>query len=154
MNPELNIADAFVAAWLPGSEGGGIADVLIAGKDGKPRFVFTGKLPTAWPATARADGPVLYPFGYGLGLADGRAWTPLSEEPGVEGIESGNIWFARGVPAASWSLRVLDGAGDTTRITSIPAKALGGRVTITAIDHIVQEGARNSGRSWSVFKSP
>src|SRR5690606_1838279 len=34
VNPELNASDAFVAAWLPGSEGGGIADVLIAKPDG------------------------------------------------------------------------------------------------------------------------
>ncbi|MEG3181193.1 glycoside hydrolase family 3 protein [Sphingomonas sp. LT1P40] len=142
MNPELNVADAFVAAWLPGSEGGGIADVLIAGKDGKPRFDFTGKLPTAWPATARAGGPVLFPFGYGMGLADRKAWTALSEDPGVDASDSGNIWFAKGVPAASWSLRVLDGTSDSTRITTVPAKALSGRVTVTATNHIVQEGAR------------
>src|SRR5690606_24864335 len=29
VNPELNASDAFVAAWLPGSEGAGVADVLI-----------------------------------------------------------------------------------------------------------------------------
>ena len=29
VNPYLNAADAFVAAWLPGSEGGGVADVLF-----------------------------------------------------------------------------------------------------------------------------
>ena len=28
-----------VAAWLPGSEGGGVADMLVAGKGGKPRVV-------------------------------------------------------------------------------------------------------------------
>ena len=30
INPEINASDAFVAAWLPGTEGGGVADVLIA----------------------------------------------------------------------------------------------------------------------------
>ena len=142
MNPELNAADAFVAAWLPGSEGAGVADVLIAGNDGKPRFDFTGKLPAAWPATASADGPMLFPFGYGLALADDKRWTALAEDPGVEASDGGTNWFARGVPAASWSLRVMDGTGDTTRISSVPAKALGGRVTVTATDHGVQEGAR------------
>lgn len=142
MNPELNSADAFVAAWLPGSEGAGVADLLVAGKDGKPRFDFTGELPAAWPATARADGPQLFPFGYGLRLGSGGRWTALSEDPGVADNDSGTNWFARGVPAASWSLRVMDGAGDTTRISSVPAKALGGRVTVTATDHGVQEGAR------------
>ena len=31
VNAELNAADSFVAAWLPGPEGGGIADVLLQG---------------------------------------------------------------------------------------------------------------------------
>ena len=41
----LDLADAWVAAWLPGSEGQGIADVLFGD------YPFTGKLPVAWPAT-------------------------------------------------------------------------------------------------------
>ena len=34
VNPEINASDAFVAAWLPGSEGEGIADVLFRAADG------------------------------------------------------------------------------------------------------------------------
>ncbi len=142
MNPELNIADAFVTAWLPGSEGGGIADVLIAGADGKPRYDFTGKLPMAWPATARADGPALYPFGFGLTMMSGLSWAPLSEDPGVTASDNGNVYFAKGVPASSWSLSIFDTVGGSTRITSVPTRALDGRATITSTDHIVQEGAR------------
>ena len=41
MNRELNAADAFVAAWLPGSEGAGVADVLLRGKDGKTPVSYT-----------------------------------------------------------------------------------------------------------------
>ncbi len=58
--------DALVAAWLPGSEGAGVADVLF-GKV-KP----TGKLPMTWPADGgqpanEGDGkPALFPFGFGL----------------------------------------------------------------------------------------
>lgn len=68
---ELEISDAFVAAWLPGSEGGsGIADVLFG--DYEP----TGKLSHTWPASYN-DVPVnlssYYPndaalFEYGFGL--------------------------------------------------------------------------------------
>jgi len=43
-NRELNLANAYVAAWLPGSEGGGIADVLFRKKDGSVNYDFTGKL--------------------------------------------------------------------------------------------------------------
>src|SRR5690606_4748591 len=42
LNREINAADAFVAAWLPGSEGAGVADVLLAGPDGKPQHDFSG----------------------------------------------------------------------------------------------------------------
>ena len=50
--------DAFIAAWLPGTEGGGIADVLFGSRD------FTGRTPYTWRKTI--DGEVLYPFGFGL----------------------------------------------------------------------------------------
>ena len=49
VNPEINAADAFVAAWLPGSEGEGIADVLFRGADGATPYDFTGRLSFSWP---------------------------------------------------------------------------------------------------------
>jgi beta-glucosidase len=64
----LSSADAFVAAWLPGSEGQGVADVLFG--DHKP----TGKLPLSWPrATSQIPvivGDARYDplFAYGFGL--------------------------------------------------------------------------------------
>ncbi|MBR0552531.1 exo 1,3/1,4-beta-D-glucan glucohydrolase [Sphingomonadaceae bacterium LXI357] len=143
MNPVLNTADAFVTAWLPGSEGEGVADVLVAGKDGKVRYDFTGRLPAAWPATAKAHGDVLFPYGYGLSLADHPAWQTLSEDPGVEAADSGNVWLDKGQPAPSWSLLVTapDGS-DETRVTATPATALDGRVKIATVNSDVQEGAR------------
>ena len=70
---QLPLAEAWVAAWLPGTEGGGIADVLFG------EYPFTGKLSYSWPrsneqlpininnsaANAGCDAP-LFPFGYGL----------------------------------------------------------------------------------------
>jgi beta-glucosidase len=63
-------ADALVAAWLPGTEGGGVTDVLFG--DAKP----TGKLSFTWPRAmdqiplghnkAPAGNP-LFPLGFGLG---------------------------------------------------------------------------------------
>ena len=51
VNPEINASNAFVAAWLPGSEGGGVADVLFRKADGSVNHEFTGKLPFSWPRT-------------------------------------------------------------------------------------------------------
>src|SRR5258706_6728245 len=44
VRPEVDASDAFVTAWLPGTEAGGIADVLIGGAAGQTRYDFTGRL--------------------------------------------------------------------------------------------------------------
>ncbi|MXW44390.1 MAG: glycoside hydrolase family 3 protein [Gammaproteobacteria bacterium] len=46
---EIEASGAFVVAWLPGSEGAGVADVLIAGAEGAARYDFSGRLPFSWP---------------------------------------------------------------------------------------------------------
>ena len=57
----LDTASAVVAAWLPGSEGQGVADVLFG--DYKP----TGKLSFTWPkAVGKGTADPLFAFGYGL----------------------------------------------------------------------------------------
>ena len=67
VQPEIDASDAFVAAWLPGTEGAGIADVLIGDAAGRPRYDFSGKLPFAWRNGAAADATSsFFPFGYGL----------------------------------------------------------------------------------------
>jgi beta-glucosidase len=68
---ELAAADAFVAAWLPGAEGGGVADVLFRSPEGRVAHDFRGRLPLAWPrapsaAAAAGSGGPLFPYGYGL----------------------------------------------------------------------------------------
>lgn len=49
VGPELAASDAFVLAWLPGSEGAGVADMLFRAADGTVAHSFTGRLPMAWP---------------------------------------------------------------------------------------------------------
>jgi beta-glucosidase len=145
VNPALNAADAFVVTWLPGSEGGGLADVLVGDAAGNPRFDFTGRLPAAWPKTANMDDGALYDFGYGLSYTSQLpAWAPLPEDSGVAAAGDGRLWFSGGVPASSWSLHIADPnqSGSQTRITTVPAEALGGRAQITAENFVVQEGAR------------
>ena len=68
VNEELERSDAFVAAWLPGSEGRGIAEVLFGD------YNFTGRLGFSWPRDASqvpirvgdADYDPLFPYGFGL----------------------------------------------------------------------------------------
>ena len=73
---EMEMSDAFVAAWLPGSEGDGIAEVLFG------EYNFSGKLPHSWPGSLEdyenKYGPnlwdsstsPLFPFGFGLQYAN------------------------------------------------------------------------------------
>lgn len=68
IEPELNSSDAFIAAWLPGSEGDGVADFLFATDGFKPK----GKSPYSWPVDIEdiplaPDAPnALFQYGYGL----------------------------------------------------------------------------------------
>jgi len=60
VNGHIDNWDAFIAAWLPGSEAGdGIADVLFGERD------FTGKTPYAW-RESEPEGEIIFEFGYGL----------------------------------------------------------------------------------------
>ena len=54
VNEEISLSDAFVAAFLPGSEGEGITDVLLADAKGKPQYDFVGKLSYSWPNRKRS----------------------------------------------------------------------------------------------------
>ncbi|MCY3679275.1 MAG: endoglucanase [Gemmatimonadetes bacterium] len=78
VNAELSESSAFVAAWLPGSEGAGVADVLFGDCE------FHGRLPVSWPADMPGDGDsrsngtrgtrarALFPLGYGLRMGSLR----------------------------------------------------------------------------------
>lgn len=70
---EIEDANAFVAAWLPGTEGDGVAEVLFGD------YGFTGRLSFSWPREM-SQIPInigdvsydpLFPYGYGLGLGLG-----------------------------------------------------------------------------------
>jgi beta-glucosidase len=85
ITPELDASNAFVVAWLPGSEGGGIADVLFGKNKGEVDFDFTGKLSFAWPrgntdGNAHGhgnDGSPLFPYGFGLAYCNPKCDAPL-----------------------------------------------------------------------------
>jgi len=114
VNPEINTSDAFVAAWLPGSEGGGIADVLIGDAAGKPRTDFHGKLSFSWPRTAgqftlnRGDKTYnpQFAYGYGLTYASKVRVGTLSEKPGFTiATENVSDYFVAGKTPAPFEFK-------------------------------------------------
>ena len=148
-NPEINASDAFVAAWLPGSEGGGVADVLIRKPDGSVRSDFHGRLSYAWPSKAgqgaRADRVKApqFAFGYGLTYADRRGVGRLSEDSGVGQGATGdpNVFFRTGRAQGAWIMRLTD-AGGGAEASGPKAASPGGAVAMSAVDAGGQETAR------------
>ncbi|MEP1422328.1 MAG: exo 1,3/1,4-beta-D-glucan glucohydrolase [Erythrobacter sp.] len=143
VNPEINASDAFVAAWLPGSEGGGVADLLF---QTKPSYDFTGKLSFSWPRSADQtvlhhgmDGyDPLFAYGYGLSLQDSNNLGELSEISGVEvsSSSSGDVFFTDGRVATPWSLYgIVD--RNQTRMNGLTWD--GGKLAFSGTDREAQE---------------
>ena len=143
-NPEINNSDAFIAAWLPGSEGGGISDLLFK-RD--PSYDFTGKLPFTWPNNIKAypgfeerEANALFKLGFGLSYADEVNLEELSEVSGLEGevIASTGTFFSKGAPDAPWSLW-LKTDGLDKQVGSYPTSA--GGLILSKTDNKAQEDA-------------
>jgi beta-glucosidase len=148
VNPEINASDAFVAAWLPGSEGGGIADVLVANAEGDARYEFTGKLSFSWPNAADQfavnvgdeDYAPLFAYGHRLTYSDDGTLAQLSEVSGLEGLPTKPkevlIEFGNAVDGRRLILR--DSAGSTW-VGGSRGKSAAGSVSILAADYNAQE---------------
>lgn len=142
--PEINMSDAFVAAWLPGTEGGGVSDLLFQ-RD--PSYDFTGRLSFSWPgkalvseAAAEQKATALFELGYGLSYENTETIAQLSEASGLENNElvSTGEFFAKGAPVAPWSLWLQ--SGDLSKqIASFPTSV--GGLIVSKIDHEAQEDA-------------
>ncbi len=149
VNPEINAADAFVAAWLPGSEGGGIADVLIGDAAGQPRADFQGALSFSWPR--RPDQPPQnvgdpgydpqFPLGYGLAY-DTPAVTPqLPEAPQLR-ADGDRVLFGEGRFVTPWGLVLRDDGGEARVADGARGSSPRSRVRVTPVDGVAQESAR------------
>ena len=149
VNPEINNSDAFVAIWLPGSEGAAIAPVLFTTADGKVQQDFRGKLSFSWPQSPnqhklnRADENYqpLFPYGYGLTYQDKADATAamLSEEiTDATANLSALVLFNRDVKAP-WQL-VLQSGKQTAAVSS--SQQTLGAIKIRSFDYQVQEDAR------------
>ncbi|WP_028006706.1 glycoside hydrolase family 3 protein [Solimonas flava] len=152
VNPEINASQAFVAAWLPGSEGAAIADLLFRDRQGRIAYDFRGRLPSSWPRSAaqtvlnRGDPGYdpLFAFGYGLRDADTVSVPMLSEASGVPAsalVNRGN-YYARGRSTPPWQLRARD-AGGTVDLQASQQSTPQGRLQVRSIDAGAQEDAKS-----------
>ncbi len=143
-SPEINASDAFVAAWLPGTEGGGVADVLIAGPGGRPRRDFTGRLSFAWPRDARSPiGRPLFPLGYGQSYARPSHVPTLAEAPGIDVAAALNLdhYFEKGLALAPWTMSLSD-EGGARPVNGGTVSSPSGKVNSRPVDLAAQEDSR------------
>ena len=156
VNDILNESDAFVVSWLPGSEGQGVADVLLADAQGDVQYDFVGKLPMPWPAldvnAVDRDLPVdafIFPIGYGLSVTEESAWSVLPEQLiGADNSLDQEIF--KGGPRGNWELFTGDPSDWAVEVIGSETQSSTGSVVIKSIDRVVQEDARRltfSGKS-------
>jgi len=146
VNAELNNSDAFVAAWLPGTEGAGVSDVLLRNVKGGISHDFTGNLSFSWPKKSnqheinRGDKESgLFNYGYGLDyksnvLVDNN----LSERPTRTATINEVVIFDR-APKMPWRSFLTSG-DKLTQVES--SQQTFASVSVKAIDRVVQEDAR------------
>ena len=149
VNAELNASDAFVAAWLPGSEGKAIADVLLSDASNNIQHDFTGKLSFSWPKTAtqtvnRFDEVYepLLPYGYGLSYQSNEQQVflsdTLSEQVSTDHSLVKNTAIFSGKVVKPWRM-FLASNQQSTELTSNSAALVG--VVYRTVDKVVQEDA-------------
>lgn len=137
-NPEINNSDAFIAAWLPGSEGNGVSDLLFRSE---LSYDFKGRLSYSWPMTAESSNREnLFELGYGLSYDDQKNISSLPIESGLENkaIISSGEFFSKGKSIDPWSMWLVSGDLEK-QIVSYPT-SIGGLI-IKKTDHLAQEDA-------------
>ena len=146
MNAELNASDAFVVAWLPGSEGAGIAEVLFTDSKGKVQHDFKGKLSFSWPKTPRqivnrgdADYQPLLPYGFGLRYGDDSTLkNDLPETIDTEGQSASAVYIHKQSLQKGWNMNLsLNNLGQEVNANSHTLRGL----TYRTVDKLIQEDA-------------
>lgn len=145
VNPALNASDAFIAAWLPGTEAGGIADLLFSQPDGKSAYDFTGKLPFSWPADpgqtavnlGDRDYAPLFPYGYGLTLKDTTNLAALKTDYRLdESMQNQDVLLFDGRTQAPWEMFIV--TSDLDFEPYLSGLAQSGGVLLTEADQSTQ----------------
>ena len=148
VNAELNASDAFVAAWLPGTEGHGVAEVLLKNSENEVNHDFSGRLSFSWPATAEqtatnhydANYQPLFKFGYGLSYQDKvMVSNDFDETSQVTHDQLPNLALFVGAAKMPWKMQLKSGKESADITSSVQSL---GAVTLQTLDKTVQEDAR------------
>ena len=144
INAELNVSDAFVAAWLPGSEGKALADVLLTDANENMQYDFVGKLSFSWPKSPmqnvnrldQNNSPLL-PYGFGLSYDDKNILPDdLNEKFDQASAASSAIQIFTGQVVKPWKMALF--SSQESALISANSQKLAG-VSYRTVDKNVQE---------------
>ncbi|MDO6426374.1 glycoside hydrolase family 3 N-terminal domain-containing protein [Thalassotalea sp. 1_MG-2023] len=146
VNAELNASDAFVAVWLPGSEGKAVADVLLTDEEGQVQHDFKGKLSFSWPKSADQlvnrfdeDNEPLLPYGFGLSYGDKNILSDqLNEQTAKLSEDQSHVNLFNGQISKLWQFNLI--GGDEQKVVNSNTTELP-QISYRTIDRNVQEDA-------------
>lgn len=152
VNKELNASDAFVAAWLPGSEGSGVADVIVADANGKPNYDFQGKLSFSWPKRSsqtnlnfgQRNYDPLFPYGHGLSYVSPAELANNLDESSTRQAQDPipDIWVFVSRTNSPWEIHLRSANEQSTIVSGNSAESKDGSLKLISIDKESQEDAR------------
>ncbi|NVK11998.1 MAG: glycoside hydrolase family 3 C-terminal domain-containing protein [Gammaproteobacteria bacterium] len=134
-NPEINRSNAFVASWLPGSMGQGVAELLFADSG----YDYSGQLPGEWPLAPNFDRVI--EMGRAGSYANGAILDDVMLDENYQ-IDDGNqasLDLFKGKVGDEFQM-VMSSAAESTLVNDKVVSAFG--MTVAASDYRVQEDAR------------
>lgn len=149
INRELNLSDAFMVVWQPGTEGAGVADVIFTGINGELNHPVKGRLSFSWPK--RPDqGPLnwgdenyepLFVYGFGLAYGELDLLKDNLPEEGIALEESSNVLelFNRR-PLGAYQVMLEGKNNDRVLLNGNIANV--STLSVSCVDRDVQEDAR------------
>ena len=147
MTKEINLSDAFVAAWLPGTESRGLTDVLFKDYKNATNFDFVGKLPFSWPKTPfqanlnyydPASDP-LFPFNYGLSYQNSSNLPLFEDELDQSLLELEELNILRGTVSTGFLGYIQESNLQQIQVTSGLTQSQSGVVSAELIDVVKQD---------------
>ncbi len=152
VNKELNASDAFVAAWLPGTEGAGIADVIVADNTGKAAHDFQGRLSFSWPKRMSQNRlnrdqdnyDPLFPYGYGLTYAEPQEVSNNLNESSARKAQDpiADIWVFVSRTNSPWEIELRASGKPAVTVRGNSEKSGDGNLALSSVDKDSQEDAR------------
>ena len=152
-NRELNASDAFVVAWLPGSEGDGVAQVIMKSSNGEVQNDFQGKLSFSWPKNVNQavvnvgdeSYEPLFPYGYGLTYASHKEVANNFDESTDRSVggELEESWMFVSREMSDYQFVLADQGADAVIVNgNRQVSSKDENLLLLSVDKVAQEDAR------------